>query len=173
MGILNRNTPMEAFLIAVLCLAVIVLAIKLNRLVDAQAALSELGDLTRRLEQRLTNLERQVAGKSQSPVAKESQPIPAAARSMAPIQPITPVAPATPQTSKVARPDFTVPATIKPVAPEPMQHRATTTTNALLSSTNPPQPGNPPRNQPPGPSPLKSASARTGSARSGLSSSFL
>ena len=62
---------MEAFLIAVLFVAVIVLAIKLSRLSEAKSAIVELLDLTRRLDQRLTNAEHQIAHLVRSSIAPQ------------------------------------------------------------------------------------------------------
>ena len=67
---------METFLVAILCFAVIALAIKISRLSDTQAAIAELGDLIRRLDQRLVHLERHVAAQaSHDPVTVESSEV--------------------------------------------------------------------------------------------------
>jgi len=55
---------MEDLLIAILCLAVIALAVKLNRLDSDSTQLAELRDLIHRLEQRLGGLERQFHSQS-------------------------------------------------------------------------------------------------------------
>jgi hypothetical protein len=111
---------MEEFLVAILCFAVIGLSIKLSRLADASAAIAELIDLTRRLEQRLTNLERQISRQAATPVAAEQKPAPPAPQPA----PSIPAPAAAHQELKVSQADFVVPATIKPaaipVAPAPV-----------------------------------------------------
>ena len=62
---------MEAFLIAVLFIAVIFLAIRLSRLSEAKGAIVELLDLTRRLDQRLTNAEHEIAHLIRSSIAPQ------------------------------------------------------------------------------------------------------
>jgi uncharacterized membrane protein len=121
---------MEELIVAILCIAVIALAIKLNRLVDAKEALSELRDLTWRLEQRLANLERQVARQAANPpdtLPVEAAPPPAQAAHIEP---------------RVATPQYVVPAPVRQAAsPEPVRPIATV----------PPPPPVPPAPLQPGP----------------------
>ena len=91
---------METFLVALLCFAVIGLAIKLSSVSTSKDKLAELGDLIRRIDQRLTNLERHIASQASNAAVKIQQP------EAAPPPPV-------PSPLKV---DFTVPATIKPAA---------------------------------------------------------
>lgn len=115
---------MEGFLIAVLCFAVIGLAIKLGRLSDASATIAELLNLTRRLEQRLTTLERQIARHPPTPVASQ-QPFatPATEPSEGTYEPHH-------REVQVSQADLVVPASIFPAA--------TSETPASLHTTPPP-----------------------------------
>jgi len=109
---------MEEFLVAILCIAVIALAIKLSRLTDATAAIAELIDITRRLEQRLANLERQVARQASTPAAAEQRPAyPAPPPAPPPAAPPGPLPPAALQEVSSIKADFVVPAVIKPAPP--------------------------------------------------------
>jgi uncharacterized membrane protein len=68
---------MEELLIALLCLAVIALAVKLNRLDSDGTQLAELRDLIHRLEQRLGGLERQFHSQAAPRAATPAEPPPA------------------------------------------------------------------------------------------------
>jgi uncharacterized membrane protein len=108
---------MEESLVAILCIAVIGLAIKLSRLSDASATIAGLIDLTRRLEQRLGTLERQVARLADNPSPAEPR------QASPPLQtaPSVLATAAVPQELNISQADFVVPANIAPAtAPEPV-----------------------------------------------------
>lgn len=105
---------MEEFVVAILCFAVIGLAIKVSRMADAKNAIAELFDLTRRLEQRLTHLEQQVARNAAHPAATPA--VDTAAATPQPPAPTPFAEPAPAHKPAITRADFTVPATINPPA---------------------------------------------------------
>jgi len=123
---------MEELLVAVLCIAVIAIVIKLNRLTDAIAELPALQNLLRDLEHRISNLERQLTHQAANTPVADRQPAP---------QPVAPVPvrePEQPQ-HKVAPADFAAPATLQAAAIP----KAPVTVHAAPPPPLPPRPINP------------------------------